>query len=87
MFIINTRRKMLLTVKQFSEQNNIPLQLCYDHIERQLLPVQKTGSVYLVDTDSLSEYQQNLARLEQQKKQNAVRATKARLNKLQKLGK
>lgn len=55
---------MLLTVKQFSDQQKISIRTVYDHIERNILPFQKIGSTYLIDSDSLPEYQQNLVNLD-----------------------
>lgn len=72
---------MLLTVKQFSQQHNIPLDRCYAHIEQKLLPVIKIGSVYLIDSDDFTKYQKNLEKVKQAKKDRTKNATKARLKK------
>lgn len=58
---------MLLTVKQFADQQHISIRTIYDHIERDILPHQKVGSTYLIDSDLLSVYQRNLAKLDKEK--------------------
>lgn len=73
---------MLLTIKQFSEQFEIPIYTCYQHIEDGILPHQKVGSTYLIDSELLTEYRKNLEQLEIKKIEKGGRPNSINFNKL-----
>ena len=67
---------MLLTIKQFSTQYQIPLDTCYKHIHRGILQAEKIGSTYLIDDDSLSVYSLKLKELADKQKVDGGKITK-----------
>jgi len=58
---------MLLTVKQFSTNYKTPIKTLYNHIESGILPYQKVGSTYLLDSDDFAKYRENLGLLDKEK--------------------
>lgn len=75
---------MLLTIKQFSTEFKIPLYTLYQHIEDGLLPADKYGSTYLIDSDKAAEYKRNVEQREKEKEIVGGRPSKVFFGNLEK---